>query len=299
MEFKQLQSFAAVVRYSSFTEAAEKLYISQPTISTHIRMLEEELQTSLILRTTKKIELTEKGRELYEYAVNLLDLRDRMLRRCSGDREQVIHLGASTIPSAHILPEILPEYGKLHPEVSFLVHQGDSQSIVDDLLDGMFDLGLIGMRCEEEELVCVPFCQDRMVLITPADERFQALKTAGETSLAALLQEPILLREAGSGSRKSMDRLLESIGFDETALRVTARLDDQEAIKNLVVAGLGVSIISERAARDLVADGRLLAFDLPEEAARRELYLVFRKNSLLKGYGEEFVEYLKQHYRAG
>ena len=83
MEFKQLESFAAVVRFNSFTKAAESLYISQPTISTHIRALEEELGTRLIMRTTKNIEVTAEGLKLFDYSVNILELRDRMVNECS------------------------------------------------------------------------------------------------------------------------------------------------------------------------------------------------------------------------
>ena len=146
MEFKQLQSFIAVAKYNSFTKAAERLYISQPTISAHIRALEEELRTRLILRTTKSIELTCNGQELYDYAVNIMELRDRMIKHCSEVEKKIIHLGASTIPSAYILPEVLPVYGKDHPEVYFIIHQSDSQTVADGLLDGVFDIGLMGMK---------------------------------------------------------------------------------------------------------------------------------------------------------
>ena len=100
MEIKQLESFAAVVRLGSFTRAAEELYISQPTVSTHIRTLEEELNTRLILRTTKSIEVTAAGKKVYDDAVSILQLRDRMLQESAGGAKRIIHLGASTIPSA-------------------------------------------------------------------------------------------------------------------------------------------------------------------------------------------------------
>ena len=116
MEFKQLESFAAVIKCNSFTKAAEKLYISQPTISTHIRALEEELNTRLILRTTKSIEVTPEGRKLYDYAENILQLRNRMLEECTGGVKKILHLAASTIPSAYILPEVLPAYGATRPD---------------------------------------------------------------------------------------------------------------------------------------------------------------------------------------
>ena len=131
MEFKQLQSFVSVVQRKSFTKAAEELYLSQPTISTHIYQLEEELHTKLILRTTKSIAITPKGMELYNYATNILELKQRMLQACSVESKRIIHLGASTIPSAYILPQLLPEFGKLHADIYFVMHQSDSQGIID------------------------------------------------------------------------------------------------------------------------------------------------------------------------
>ena len=107
MEFKQLESFVALVQSHSFTKAAERLYISQPTISTHIRMMEEELHTSLIVRTTKSLEVTPKGWEVYESARNILGIRDELLKSCLEEERKVIRLWASTIPSAYILPQIL------------------------------------------------------------------------------------------------------------------------------------------------------------------------------------------------
>lgn len=296
MELKQLQSFAAVVKYHSFTKAAEALYLSQPTVSTHIRLLEEELRSSLIVRTTKSIEVTPRGQELYHCACSMLGLRDGLLRRWADDGHRVIQLGASTIPSAYLLPELLPAYGRDHGEVYFTVHQSDSQGVADGLRDRRFDLGMVGMDCSDEMLACLPFYQDRMVLITPVNEHFQALAQQGEGALAALLSEPIILREQGSGSKKSAQRLFECLGLAEEALHVTARINDQESIKNLVAGGLGVSVISERAAHNFVAEKRLLRFELPEDSARRSFYLAFRKHDVLSPYVAEFVRYVRRHF---
>ena len=284
MEFKQLQSFIAVAKYNSFTKAAERLYISQPTISAHIRALEEELRTRLILRTTKSIELTCNGQELYDYAVNIMELRDRKIKHCSEVEKKIIHLGASTIPSAYILPEVLPVYGKDHPEVYFIIHQSDSQTVADGLLDGVFDIGLMGMKSEDRRLDCTPFCQDHMVVITPVNEHFLALKEQAQTPVEILLKEPIILREKGSGSKKSIDYCLESLGVSEEDLQITARVNDQEAIKNLVAGGLGISITSEKAAHNFLIANRLLMFELPEYSRKRDLYLALRKNSAPMSY---------------
>ena len=296
MEFKQLRSFAAVVKYKSFTRAAEKTYTSQPTISTHIRMLEEEFQTRLIIRDTKNIEITPKGWELYECATHILDLQDNLLQRWSEETKHIIQLGASTIPSAYILPEILPQYGKLHQDTYFVVHQSDSSQVVKGLLNGLFDIGMIGMECNNEAIHCVPFYQDRMVLITPVSSLFLKWKECQPPPIAQLLREPIILREKGSGSQKSADRFLDSMQISEDDLHITARVNDQESIKNLVAGGLGVSIISEKAVRNFVEEKRLLMFELPNDTAQRNLYLIYLKSVKSDGVVQKFVKYVQSYY---
>ena len=181
MELKQLQSFCAVVQYRSFTKAAEKLYLSQPTVSTHIRQLEEEFGSRLIVRTTKSIEVTPRGQELYACACGIVHLRDDLLRSWSDEDEKIIRIGASTIPSAYILPQILPAFRREHPAPQFHVFQSDSEGIAEGLLTGSFDVGLIGARIHEEALELTPFYEDRMVLITPVNEHFRQLAAQGVT----------------------------------------------------------------------------------------------------------------------
>lgn len=295
MELKQLRSFAAVVRYGSFTRAAENTYLSQPTISTHIRALEEELNTQLLLRDTKNLQVTPRGQELYECACRMLELQDNLLQRWRQSDQHIIQLGASTIPSAYILPEVLPLYGKQNPGSYFVVHQSDSRQVIEGVAGGLFDVGMSGMPCQDEAIRCEPFFRDRMVLITPVSRRFLAMQSQGEDALPELLHEPIILREAGSGSQKSADRFLAQMGLRETELRVTARVNDQESIKNLVSGGLGVSIVSEKAVRDFVAEKRLLAFPLPPGSAERDLYLLLPRHASADSL--RFCSFVREFYR--
>lgn len=291
MEINRLRSFAAVVKYGSFTKAAEQLYLSQPTVSTHIRALEEQLGCQLIVRTTKSTEITQKGRELYGYATGILELWDRALRVCRSGERGIIHLGASTIPSAYILPDVLPEYGRRNPDTYFVIHQSDSQGIINGLEEGLFDLGLIGMRPESAALDCRAFYRDNMILVTPVSPRYLAYQEYPETPVEELLKEPIILREEGSGSGKNAAGYLERMGISERSLNVVARVNDQEAVKNLVAGGLGVSIMSEKAAERFVQEKRLLKFDLPNTVPR-DLYLVWRKGADLNSGVREFMTFI-------
>ena len=257
MDFKQLRSFVAVADCGSFTQAAAQLYTSQPTVSAHIRQLEEELQQRLFLRTTKSLSITPHGRELYDYAVQVLSQQERLL---SGWRQndRLVCLGTSSIPSAYLLPELLSRFGALHPDVSFDIHQSDSEDVLRALRAGRFDLGLTGLSVPDDELAFTPLCQDAMVLIAPNTPELSAARADG-ASLSALLQAyPLLLREAGSGSQHTADALLRAAGLEPDTLRVAARLNDQESIKNLVAAGLGLAIVSARSVAREAARGDLL-----------------------------------------
>ena len=296
MELKHLISYATVVRLGSFSRAAEELYIAQPTISLHIRQLEEELGTKLLVRTTKSIEMTEKGREVYECAVSILQLRDRIAEKCSGGERRIIRLGASTIPSAYILPEVLPAYVKIHPETYFTIDQGDSRSVTEKVAEGLADIGVVGMKPASSDITAEPFCEDSVVIITPVREPFLTMKEQHSATLEELFEQPVILREKGSGSLKAADTFLANAGYSGGDLHVAARTNDPEAIKNLVVSGLGISMISSKAAEDYSRENRLLVFSFPEISSRRQFYILKRKKTALPECVRDFVQYLRQFY---
>ncbi len=296
MELKQLESFVAVVVYKSFTEAAKQLYISQPTISTHIQALEKELKSRLIIRTTKSIELTRRGAELYDCAVKMLDLRDTLLQKWKSSDEKIVRLGVSTIPSAYILPEFLPEFCKEYPEIFFHSTQSDSREIIEGVLEDRMDVGLVGMECDDEHLTCVPFYEDELVVITPVTEHFLELWKK-ETSIMELLKEPIILREKGSGTKKAADLFLEREGVSKDSLKVVAYMNDPEAIKNSVSAGLGISIVSKKAAENMIREKRLLSFEFSRYTSGRKFYIIYKKDYVLKPFISTFINYIQKYYK--
>ena len=176
MEFKQLEAFVAVVDYGSFSEAARRLYLTQPTISAHIRSLEDELHMKLIIRTTKKTTITAKGYQLYDSAVRMLEIRNNLLENFKGAHKHMIDLAASTIPSSYLLPELLAAFGKTHPDVYFHSIQSDSSESISRVLDGTVDLALVGQNTRDESCVFIPFCHDELVIATPVTDHYLALK---------------------------------------------------------------------------------------------------------------------------
>ena len=296
MEFKQLEAFVAVVDYGSFSEAARKLYLTQPTISAHVRSLEEELHTRLILRTTKKTTITTRGYQLYDSAVRMLEIRNNLLENFTGVQNHMIDLAASTIPSSYLLPEILAAFGKTHPDIYFHSIQADSAESINRVLDGTADLALVGQNTRDETCVFLPFCQDELVIATPITNHYLGLQNKSVT-FEDFIKDPIIIREKGSGTKKEMDLFLEQIGVTPSDLNVIARMNDLEGIKKSIVNGLGISILSARSAIDLQKTKQILLFPLEESAHKRTFYIVYSKNRILKPHVRQFIQFVQNFYR--
>jgi len=296
MEFKQLEAFVAVVDYGSFSEAARRLYLTQPTISTHIRSLEEELHSRLILRTTKKTTVTTRGYQLYDSAVRMLEIRNNLLENFTGSQKHMIDLAASTIPSSYLLPELLAGFGTSHPDIYFHSLQTDSEEAIHRVLDGTVDLALVGQNTGDDSCIFTPFCQDTLVVAAPVTERYLKLKEKS-AEFQEFLHDPIIIREKGSGTKKEMDLFLERIGITPSDLNVIARMNDLEGIKKSIVNGLGISILSARSAIDLQKTKQILLFPLEESAHKRTFYIVYSKNRILKPHVRQFIQFIQNFYR--
>ena len=182
---------------------------------------------------------------------------------------------------AYILPELLPAYVKKHPSTYFTIDQGDSRSVSEKLAEGVIDIGLIGMKPASSDILAEPFYEDTVVIITPVREPFLSMKDNCTATLQELFAQPVILREEGSGSLKAADAFLANAGYAESDLRIAARTNDPEAIKNLVAQGLGISMISSKAAENYCRENRLLVFSFPEITSRRVLYIATRKHAAL------------------
>ena len=299
MEFKQLEAFVAVVDYERFSEAARRLYLTQPTISAHIRSLEDELHMKLIIRTKKKTTVTAKGYQLYDSAVRMLDIRNNLLKNFTGAHKHMIDLAASTIPSSYLLPELLAAFGKAHPDVYFHSVQSDSAEAISRVLDGTVDLALVGQNTRDESCVFLPFCYDELVLATPVTDRYLSLYSHlpdEPVSFRDFAKDPIIIREKGSGTKKEMDLFLEKNGIIPGNLNVVARMNDLESIKKSIVNGLGISILSSCSVTDLQKTKQILVFPLGEPTHKRSFYIVYSKNRILKPHVKQFIQFVRDYY---
>lgn len=296
MNLKQLESFALIIESRSFSQAAKKLFLTQPTISSHISLLEKELNTQLLIRTTKDVHPTEEGKKLYTYAKQILNIQNRIFQEfnVTSEESNLLTLGASTIPEQYILPEVLPKYIKRNKS-ELKIFQGDSIKIIDKIINKEVEVGLVGTEIESSSLIFEPFFRDKLVVITPVNDKYKKMKEEG-FRVNDLLKEPIIMREEGSGTRKEIKEFLKAHNFDINNLNVIATLNSIEAIKKSVQNNMGISIVSNLAVEDFVKDNKVLVFEFKETDMYRNLYIVRNKEMYMSKCALKFIRFIREFF---
>ncbi len=301
MDLKQLEIFLAVVKFHSFSKAAEQLYLTQPTVSAHISTLEKELGTRLIIRSPKGVFPSEDGILLSEYAKDMLTLRDNALnwfKNKQADREDTIHIAASTVPSQYVLPPIMAAFCRENPGISFRILRCDSGEVVDHVISRKVELGMTGTKMKTQYCDFEEFYQDQLVVITPNTPRYQQFKKHG-FPLEQLGKEPFLVREQGSGTRREAEHFLQEIGISPNTLRIVAQQDDPESIKHAVSQGLGIAIVSELGVLDYERFQMVQVFRFDHPLLKRNLYLVTHKGHLLSQPTLQLRDFIRNYYTDG
>ena len=294
MDFRQLEAFVSTVEHKSFSAAAAALYLSQPTISSHVHSLEKELRVQLIHRTTKRFEVTSEGQRLYEYAVALLQLQKKAINELSDAPKKELHIGASSVPGQCILPQILGNYRQLCPDVCFQVVFSDSLDIIQQVSNGTLDIGLVGTTAESR-CAFVPFVSDELVVAVPNTPHYQEL-ISSRTPLSQLLKEPIIMRTDHSGTMRETQQFLQRLQISMDDLNIIAYMNDAAAIQNSVIQGLGVSIMSRQTVEASAQRGDLLMVPLGEHALLRKLYIVYRESEFLPRTSLDFIRFFAEQF---
>lgn len=293
INLKQLEAFVATAEYSSFTKAAEELFLTQSTVSSHISTLEKTLGIRLIQRSARqRVALTEEGERVYRDAKDILERCQALQDLKNHGQQNQLVIGASSVPGQCLMPEIMGDYLSLHPDCRYVQLRGDSIRIHQYLAQGKARLGFVGVASNPREYHYHPVAEDRLVLITANKEPYQTLHRSGTSGLE-LLDRPMILREESSGTRQEMERCLRNMEISPESLNVIAQIDNPEAIRSSISRGLGVSIMSVLAAREYLLAGRLLSFELGDQGAYRNIYLTWRKDAALSPAEQTFLEFVQ------
>ena len=205
MNLKQLEAFVKVAETKSFSEAARQLFLTQPTVSAHVSALEKELNTCFLIRNTRGVELSESGKELYAYAVQMLEIEKTIKGRFGKEIKpegNVLRIGASTVPAQYILPNVMSTFHAEYPGEKLKLFETDSEGVIDMILSHHIDIGFTGTVIEKGNCKYLPFYEDELVVLTPANEKFVEKLCGGQKLVDWIMDEPVILREEGSGTKK-------------------------------------------------------------------------------------------------
>ncbi len=245
LESFRISVFRVVAERLSFTQAAEVLRVSQPAVTSHVKALEQELGVRLFDRAGG-VRLTAAGKQLLRYAYEVNRLADAAvgeIGRLSGEERGTLRLGASTTIAQYLLPRMLAGFMRQHPHIELSVVSANTSHIVSRVIAREIDLGLIEGPPAFTDLKLEPFVDDEIVPIVEARHGFVS-GVIPAPSIAALREQPLLMREPGSGTRRVVENALRKAGLSTRDLRIVIELDSTEAIKSGVEAGLGIGFVS-------------------------------------------------------
>ena len=274
MDTRQLAAFCTVVERKSFSQAAERLGVTQPAVSLQVRSLEKRLGRKLLDRSGRRVEPTEAGLALYQGAQRLLALEGELLAELeAGDGTELggtLEVGASTGPGSTVVPVLLCEFQRQHPRVGISLSISDTQSVVERVADRELELGVVGAARRHRGVVFEPFFRDEVVLACPPAHRF-----AGRAvSLDELRDEPLIVMQEGAGVRQVIEDELRRAGTRLRDLAPRLELGLQESAKSAVAAGYGVTFISRAAIEADLASGTLTSARVEGLDPAREISLV-------------------------
>lgn len=282
----RLRVFYSAARHTSFSKAAEELFITQPAVSKHIQSLEQYFKTKLFLRQGNKVSLTPEGQTLYKYAGEIFLLYKKMqhdMDRLGNRNTGHIRLGASTTLTQYVLPTLLNKFHHQYPEISLEVLNENTDRVEIDLLHKEIDLGIIEGRSKKREIKYTPFLKDELVLVTRKDN---PVAKKGSVTLEELKELPLVIREFGSGTLQVIRHYLKEINVRISDLNIQLVLGNTEGIKNYLKNTESFAFLSINSITEELNNGTFVTIDYPGPKMNRNFYFTSlhgeeEKNALL------------------
>lgn len=295
MENFRLRVFRSVCDHLSFRRAAEELHLSQPAVTQQIKALEDELSTRLLDRTGGRVVLTPAGRLLKKRATEvaeLIALTQEELASLSGEHSGLLRAGASTSIAQYVLPRMLGCFQREHPRVKLQIRSGNTEQVVEWLIDGQITIGLIEGPALRKDVRVEPFMEDELVLLYPANHQW---KDRDLLEMSDLKGASFLLRERGSGSRRVLEAALKKAGLNMNDLDIVMELDSSEAIISSVESGLGIGFVTRAAILPRLPLGKIATARIKGLRIVRNFSLVYLAGPEPEGLAGAFREFTIKH----
>jgi LysR family transcriptional regulator, low CO2-responsive transcriptional regulator len=285
--FRQLEIFEAIARLGSFTRASEELYLTQPTVSMQMKKLSEMVGVPLIEQVGKKISLTQDGQELAQATREVFGIMDRFTMSVAerqGLKKGQLRLMAITTAS-YFAPRLLGEFSKLYPGIDVSLRVTNKEQVLASIANNLDDLYLLGQPPEDMAVESTPIMDNPIVVLAAPDHPLAKEKNI---SLERLAEEPWLMREKGSGTRNAIER---SFGASGITIRPRLELGSNEAIKQAILTGLGISALSQHTLT-LNQPGQFAVLDVQGYPILRHWYAIYPAGRVLSVAAQAFLDYL-------
>lgn len=295
MNFHQLHIFYTVAERGSFSAAAQALHMSQPAVTMQVQSLEEYFGTKLLIRSTKRMELSEAGRTLLPFARKSLELSqetDAAMAAFSNKLQGRLQLGASLTIGEYVLPRLLGPFGREYPDISIMLKVMNTTQILEEIAGHQLNFGLIEAPVEHPDMVLDSVMEDELKLIVPSGHPLATRKDA--IYLEDVLKYPFVLREKGSGTRKVMEDVLLKRGYDPESIQTVMELGSTGAVKSAVEEGLGITMLSTSTVKHETALGLVKMIDIADASFKRNFYSIQLRSALLPMSAMTFLAYLRE-----
>jgi DNA-binding transcriptional LysR family regulator len=293
---QQMESLIHLVEEGSFSRAAKKMFLTQPSLTKHIKNLEESINARIVNRKNTGVSMTPEGKVLYDYAKRILRLRDEAKEKISRLKESEsgsIFISASTIPATYILPSLLNRFKGVYPDIRAYIQTHDSEETLEMILDNQAEIGFIGKQTFNRRLNVESLWRDRLVLAVPADHSWVKKKYV---TLDEVSKEPFVIRERGSATREILEEYLrKNTDMSFSKFNVVCEMGSSEAVKEAIIAGLGVSILSIHAIKRELKQNILIEIPIQDCGIQRYFYLIYKKQFSLMHYHKLFLEFVKEY----
>jgi DNA-binding transcriptional LysR family regulator len=288
MNLKQMEVFLAVAETNSFSRGAERTFLTQSTVSQHISALENEFGIKLLDRTGKGAYPTEAGKIFINHVRQILagiSEANAVMLRYKGLEQVVLRIGGSNIPGNYLIPRFLPLFLKMHEDAEVHLIQGDSREVLRKLKDEEIELAFTGTLFSDDTIDFKPLASDNIILVVYPNHKWTK---RGEISIEELRDESFVFREEGSGTQGAVCAALANDGINPSSLNVRARLGSNEAVKQAVSYGLGISFLSELSIGEACLRGELFPVKINGFAISRNFYIAARSGRELSPAAKEF-----------
>ena len=290
MDIHQLRVFASVFKNKSFSKASLDLHLTQPTVSNHIKALEEEFACRLFDRMGRTIIPTKEAEVLFSQSMEIIEKAEALkdaLGELKKEATGKLVIGASTIPGVYLMPRIMTDFQKEHPAISFQILIADSRGIIDSITRHELLLGIVGAKLGNDQIDYISIIEDELIVVSAPSATGKSSRTLGD-----LLALPMVFREEGSGTRKEAEKFFQMKGIPLEHIRIAGIFGSTDAVKQAVKAGLGVSILSKFAVKDELEHNLLEEIKISDIVMKRNFYIVTHKKRTLPRLYDIFLHHI-------